>query len=123
MNKSPAVNLLVQHYLEWQQKLGEVKTMKEFALHLDLAEGTLNRVLNDKQPVTKSMLVHFAKKLNDPRFYALEDLPEPDIDFDKLMKAWHHIPKEKRREMREQGEQYVTRKVVSPDDTVELYYK
>ena len=105
--KSPAVTLLIQHYLDWQKDLGEVKSMKEFAQHIDMPEASLNRVINGKTPVSKSMLVHFAKKLKDPRFYALENLPEPDLNFERLMKVWQYIPIEKRRELREQGEKYV----------------
>jgi len=81
--------------------------LKEFAMYLDIAEGTLNRMINGKQPITKHMLVRLAKKLNDPRFYTFENLPAPDLDFEKLMKVWPYIPENKRRALREQGENYV----------------
>ena len=109
MTKSPAVTLLLNHYLDWQRELGQVKTMKDFAEHINLADATLNRIMNEKIPVTNSMLVHFARELHDPRFYALENLPEPDLDFEKLMKVWQYIPAEKKRELREQGERYVAK--------------
>jgi len=107
MTKSPAVTLLIDHYLNWQKELGDVKTMRDFAAYLDVHEGTLNRIINGKQQVSEKLAVQFAQKLHDPRFYALENLPEPDLDFEKLMKVWQYIPAEKKRELREQGESYV----------------
>lgn len=106
MDKSPAVDLLEEHYIDWMKKWGR-RPLKEFAIYLDIAEGTLNRMINGKQPITSYMLVHLARKLKDPRFYAFEDLPEPDPDFEKLAKIWQYIPEDLRRELREQGEGYV----------------
>jgi len=81
--------------------------MKDFAIHLDVHEGTLNRIINGKQDISKKLAVQFARKLGDPRFYTLENLPAPDLDFEKLMKVWPFIPENKRRALREQGESYV----------------
>jgi len=102
--------LLTENFLKWQLEAGETKLQKEFAEDvLEIHAITFSRIFNGKQEATKKMMVLFAEKTGDTRFYDLAELPRPDPDLAKLKAIWKYIPVENRRTLREQGESYVVK--------------
>lgn len=102
-------NLLTENFLKWQLSKGEQKMQREFAEEvLGIHKVTFSRIYNGKQEVTSKMLIRFAEKTGDPRFYDLAGAPRPDMDFQYIRKVWDKLSPESRAAIREKAEEYVT---------------
>jgi hypothetical protein len=107
--KLKCADLLIEKYLEWQQDLGQVRTLKNFAEHLEIHEVTLNQLINGKKSCTPKMCVHLAKKTGDTRFYDLADLPHPDPGLQEITRLWSSLSEFARTAILEQVEDYAAR--------------
>ncbi len=109
--KSPAAELLLEKFLDYQKEQGEIKKLKDFAAHCHISETYMNLIMNDRRPLTSKLAVHLAKVLNEPRFYDAVNIPRSDPldpDLQALTYLWPRLTEEERHAVREQGEHYAT---------------
>jgi len=75
--------LLTIKFIEWQQKQGERKTVREFAQWLGVAQSTVSMWWNNRSTPQGNFVRLLADKLG-PEVYDALDLPRPDPDLTYL---------------------------------------
>ncbi|MBT3313254.1 MAG: hypothetical protein HN390_01440 [Anaerolineae bacterium] len=100
--------LLTENFLKWQIAQKETKTQREFAEEcLDIHKVTFSRIYNGKQPATKSMLVRFAEKTGDPRFYDIAGVPSVDPLLSYVSRSWGDLSEAQQHKIKEDIETYL----------------
>lgn len=100
---------LERKYLEWQQREGGRKTVKEFAAYIGVSQSTISMWWNEDRKPEGDNLRKLAEKLGI-EVYDILGIPRPDSDLLYLQSIWQDLDPEKRRILREQGEKYAAKK-------------
>ena len=100
---------LEQKFLEWQQREGGRRTVKEFAAYIGVSQSTISTWWNDERKPEGDNLLKLAMKLG-VEVYDVLGKPRPDSDLLYLQTIWNELPNESRRALREQAERYTHKK-------------
>lgn len=106
--------LLIEHFLAWQDKSGEIKKQGEFAAYIGEDEKYLSMILNGRKP-SKRQVVQFAEFFNDSRFYDAAGLDRPERYLMYTRRNWPHIPDELKKRIAEEIAPFTTEPV--PDES------
>lgn len=96
-------------FLEWQQKEGGRKTVKEFAAYIGVSQSTISMWWNEGRKPEGDNLRKLAEKLGI-EVYDILGVPRPDKDLLYLQSIWKELEPEKKTALREQAEKYFTKK-------------
>jgi hypothetical protein len=121
VNEITISRLLLEHYLEWQQSEGSLKTAKEFCDYIGgIKYANFNHYFTGRRNPGKDFAKLFADRLNDPRFYDAAGFDRPDPSLEMVNRNWENMPDEVRRHIAEQAASYSTKQVpVSADPATE----
>lgn len=111
--KTTAASLLLEHYLEYQRKVGRLLTQKDFAEeYLKIHEVTFNHLMNGRRKFTDKMAIHCYKITGDDRFLALNRLPTPNNDeaINYVVINWDRLQDGERKAVRDQVAEYITKR-------------
>lgn len=100
---------LENKFLEWQQREGGRRTVKEFAAYIGVSQSTISMWWNEGRQPEGDNLLKLAMKLG-VEVYDVLGKPRPDIDLLYLQTIWNDLSNESRRALREQGEKYYFKK-------------
>ncbi len=95
-------------FLEWQQKLGSRKTVKQFAEYIGVGQTTVSGWWNDGHEPQGETVTKLAK-LFGVEVYDVLGLPRPEENLIYLQGIWDRLSERERRAIREQAEKYVAR--------------
>jgi transcriptional regulator with XRE-family HTH domain len=96
-------------FLEWQQKEGGRKTVKEFAAYIGVSQSTISMWWNEGRKPEGDNLRKLGEKLGI-EVYDILNLPRPDSDLLYLQSVWQNLDPSKRRSLRELAERFITGK-------------
>lgn len=101
--------LLIEHYLAWQKKSGDIKKQNEFASYIGEDEKYLSLIMNGRKP-SKRQVIAFADFFNDPRFYDAVGMERPEKYLDYAKRNWNLLPEELKKKIAEEIAPYTTEK-------------
>jgi transcriptional regulator with XRE-family HTH domain len=87
-------DLLLEHFLAWQSKTGERKTLKEFAELVGMSDKQLNHFFTGRREPGEKIATLFANVFNDHRFYDAVEISRPDPNLRFIERHWGEIPVE-----------------------------
>lgn len=90
--KPPLAKWLDKKYLDWQAKLGERKTLEDFADHLGVSRPLLSFWMNGSREPSEENLIKIAFKLGFQVYDVLE-IDRPNILHLYANRNWENIPK------------------------------
>lgn len=92
-------------FLEWQQKEGGRKTVKQFAAYIGVSQSAISTWWNgDREPEGENV-AKLANRFGMEVYDAL-GLPRPDPDLLYIQQNWPNLDIATRRALREQAEKY-----------------
>jgi hypothetical protein len=103
---SRLADLLFKKYMEWQQELGERKTLKEFAEHIDIGNVFLNQLMNDRRSAGEKTIKHLAEFFHDLSFYDAVGIPRPDPLLTFIIKQWGSLSEDGQKKIAEEMKKY-----------------
>jgi len=104
MDKMTFPQFLELKFLDWQQKEGGRKTVKEFALYIGVSQSTVSMWWNGERNPEGENLRKIAGKLGF-EVYDVLGLPRPDEDLAYISKHWEDVSPEFRRKFRQKVEE------------------
>jgi transcriptional regulator with XRE-family HTH domain len=99
--------LLLDHYLDFQKRKGELATQAEFADYLGIHKTTLSNLNKGERPLSKKMAILLAEKTSDPRFYDVAGLARPDPALSYVSKSWDNLTQEQQDEIQKNIKDYL----------------
>jgi len=84
--------LLFKKYMEWQQQLGERRTLKQFSEHIGIGQVYLNQIMNGRRSAGEKTIMHLAEFFRDMNFYDAVNLPRPDPALTFIIRHWKDLP-------------------------------
>jgi hypothetical protein len=84
-------NLLLEHFLNWQRKLGERKTSKEFAAYIGISDKVFNHIFTGKREPTEEQTQLFEAVFQDIRFCEVTGRKPGDRELILLKRKWPQI--------------------------------
>jgi transcriptional regulator with XRE-family HTH domain len=96
---------LEKKYLEWQQVVGERKTVREFAEYIGVSASSITMWWKGKRTPEGENVQKIANKLG-VEVYDVLGLPRPDPDLLYIQQNWSNISDKGRQAIREQAEKY-----------------
>jgi hypothetical protein len=108
-----ASELLLEKYLEMQQKEGERISLKAFSERIGIDDKYLNHVINGRRKLSERLAITLANYFKDPRFYDAAGLPRPEPMLSYVIRHWGELSPEAKDKIGETTAQYTTE---SPPD-------
>lgn len=96
---------LEKKFLEWQQREGGRRTVKEFAAYIGVSQSTISTWWNDVKKPEGENLMKLAFKLG-LEVYDVLGKERPDIDLHYIQANWELLDPYAKRTLREQAERY-----------------
>jgi len=96
-------------FLEWQQREGGRKTVKEFAAYIGVSQSTISTWWNEDRKPEGENLRKLAEKLGI-EVYDILGMPRPDSDLLYLQSIWQDLTPDQRHTLRLQAEKHITKK-------------
>jgi transcriptional regulator with XRE-family HTH domain len=101
-------SLLFEKFIEYQQKVGGRKSLKEFAAYIGIGPVHLNRLMNERRSPGEKTVAKLSEFFQDYRFYDAVGLPRPDPDLQNIIKDWQNLPDDAKQSIREIMAEYHT---------------
>lgn len=96
---------LTRKFLEWQNNIGERKTIEDFAIYIGVSRPLLTMWMNgDRTPGTENRK-HLAE-IFGVEVYDVLGKPRPNLFLYRINKVFDNIPPEKQQQLAENAEQY-----------------
>lgn len=105
---------LLERIQEFERDKGERTSLDKFAEYIGVSRPLVSHWLKGKYSPSLENVRTLAE-LFGPEIYEVLQLPAPDPDLELLKSIWKHIPEEKRRSLREQGESYAAHNQTDTD--------
>lgn len=104
--KNSFSQFLQMKFLEWQQHLGERKTVLDFARYLDVSQQNISNWWNEERRPQGENIRKLADKLGLEVYDAL-GLERPDAGLYVLTKYWNDLPEEIQQAITQKAEEYL----------------
>lgn len=95
-------------FLEWQQKSGGRKTVKQFAEYIGVGQTTVSGWWNEGRKPEGDNVMKLAR-LFGADVYDILGLPRPEENLTYIQNHWDQLSPRERKAIRDAAEQYVTR--------------
>jgi transcriptional regulator with XRE-family HTH domain len=102
-------DLLLEHFLAWQTREREKKTLKQFAEFVGMSPQQLNHYWTGKRAPTSEISDLFYGVFGDERFYTLAGYEVPDHRLQFLNKHWSEFDENDKTKIIELFNHYQTR--------------
>lgn len=99
---------LTKHFLDWQAKEGERKTLEEFSNFLGVNRSLLSYWMNGSRVPKNKNIDKLAVKLGN-EIYDVLDLPRPNPYLQVVNRLWEFLPEDLQKQFSEEAENYETK--------------
>lgn len=90
-NKRMIDKYLLDHFLAWQSRLGERKTLKDFAEYLGISDKLLNHYMTGRRAPGKESVGLIYHALGDERIFEITGFDKPDSRLAFIRRNWDSI--------------------------------
>ena len=91
---------LLERYLEWQNELGELKSITEFAAWVGVSQPVVSKYLHGKGEPGEDNAYQFYLKYGE-EIYEILDMEPPDFFLRYVQASWHLLPEGTKEEIKE----------------------
>lgn len=99
---------LLEHFLGWQKRLGERKTLKEFAEYLGISDKLLNHYMTGRRTPGEETTSLIYQALGDERIFDITGFDRPDMRLAFIRKNWEGFSDEEKDKVMEMLSKYRT---------------
>lgn len=94
---------LEKKYLDWQQEMGERKTIEEFGHYIGVSQGAVSLWMNGKREPAADSIKLLANVLG-PEIYDVLGLERPDPRLVYIQQIWGMLPPESRQRLTDEAQ-------------------
>lgn len=90
---------LLEHYLDWQRREGEYKSLKEFADYLGISDKLLNHYMNGRREPGADSVGLMYQALGDERIFEITGFEKPDARLAFIRRNWGKFTDEEKEQV------------------------
>lgn len=101
--------LLLEHFLAWQSREREKKTLRQFAELLEISPQQLNHYWTGARTPPIEIIDKLYRLFGDERFYTISGYPVPDARLTYIQKHWDQFTEDQKQKAMEMLSRYDAR--------------
>lgn len=99
---------LLEHFLAWQNRVGERKTLKEFAEYIGISDKLLNHYMTGRRMPGEDTATLIYQALGDERIFDITGFERPDMRLAFIRKNWENFSDQEKDKVMEMLSKYRT---------------